>query len=189
MEISQAKTMLCKNAAFLGASGVVDTFSASLSMRFEESSFIINKQDMLFAVPNSDDFMLLQGKKDYRWKEASEHALIHQNIFKSVVWAKFACVCMPPFITAYGLEHASFEPKDIMGASFGNIFIYDTKQSDDWLERAPSEIIRHFSATNSNTMLLKGAGVCIYERSFTQLARKLITLENSAKFLAISKRF
>lgn len=188
MEILEAKKLLTKGAKILSNNKLISTFCGSISMKFENSSFFVNKQDIFFTLPNNDDFILLEGKKDYRWKEACEHALIYQNIFKSITGARVACVCMPTFLSAYGLEHASFEPKDILGQEFGNIFIYDTKDADDWLERAPSEIVRHFSSTGSNIILLKGAGVCAYERTFRELARKLIILENSAKLLTIAKK-
>lgn len=189
MEILEAKKLLTKGAKVLSNNKLISTFCGSISMRFENSSFFVNKQDIFFTLPNDDDFILLEGKKDYRWREACEHAPIYQNIFKSITTAKVACICMPTFLSAYGLEHASFEPKDILGSEFGNIFIYDTKDPDDWLERAPSEIVRHFISTGSCVMLLKGAGVCAYERTFGELARKLIILENSAKLLTIARKF
>lgn len=189
MEILEAKKLIVKGTKILSGNSLISTFCGSVAMRFDNSSFFVNKQNIFFTKPNDDDFILLEGKKDYRWKEACLHAPIYQNLFKNIPGAKVACLCMPAFLSAYGLEYASFEPKDILGHEFGNIFIYDTKDPDDWLERAPSEITRYFITSSSNIMLLKGVGVCAYERTFEELARKLIILENSAKLLTIARKF
>lgn len=190
MEINEVKSALKTLSITLFEHELISSFSASMSMRFDNDSFMINKHDIFFNTPTDNDFMLLRGKKDYIWKDATKDALIHQNIYKNISIAKFACYCAPPYISAYALEHSSFEPKDTLGKDeLGSLFVYDTKQSDNWSERAPSEIVRYFLQNNTNIVILRGGGVCVYERSMRAVVRTLSMLENSAKLIAISKNY
>lgn len=190
MELIQAKQSLIKLGSALSKEEIIKSFIGSVSMRFEHASFVINKNNIIFSAPKEDDFLLLDGKKDYRWKEASVDALVHQNIYKNIPTARYICACVPPYVSAYALEHSSFEPRDLWGEElFGNIFIYETKQNDDWSERAPSEILRYFTQTNSNVMIMKGCGICVYERTMDALLKTIFALENSAKLMSIAKSF
>ena len=97
---------------------------------------------------------------------------------------------MPPYLTAYSLEHASIEPRDYFGAmKFDNIFVYDPKQFDDWYERAPSEICRYMVDKKTNVIVIKGYGVYVYERTAYNLAKTVALLENSCKLLSYAYKF
>lgn len=190
MDTQTAKSMLLRASKELNNAGILSSFLGSISMRHEHANFFTNKADALFSQLSCDDFMLLGGKKDYRWKDACKDALIHQNIYKNITIAKFVCLCVPSYITSYSIEFSSFEPRDIVGKELfiNNLFIYDTKQSEDWLERAPSEIVRYFLQNNTNVVILKGAGICAYDRTLSGLLRTIFTLENSAKLLFFSQK-
>ena len=144
----------------------------------------------IFDGLSDDDLTLLFSKKDYRWNDASIDSDIHQNIYKNIGEAKYICYAMPPYLTAYSLEHASIEPRDYFGAmKFDNIFVYDPKQFDDWYERAPSEICRYMVDKKTNVIVIKGYGVYVYERTAYNLAKTVALLENSCKLLSYAYKF
>lgn len=187
MEINEAKSALSVLGRRLFSLGLVN-YGSSLSMRFDSDNFIVSKQNSLFE--SKDDYALLLGKKDYRWKEASKNALLHQNIYKNIISARFACYCSPAFICAYALGHTAFEPLDLNGAELvGSAFIYDTKQLDGWSERAPSEIVRYFIQNNTNFVVLKSGELCVYAKSASELLAVISTIEHSAKLLALKNSF
>lgn len=182
-EIKRVSTSMFKKNFF----GI---FHGSISARVEHNQFIINKKDTIFDEISSDDLILLRAKKDYRWNDASIDSDIHLNIYKNIGEAKYVCYAMPPYLTAYSIEHASFEPMDYFGyMKFNTIFTYDIKQFDDWYERAPFEICRYMIEKKTNVMLIRGYGVYVYERTAYSLAKTVALLENSCKLLNFSNTF
>ena len=187
MDINEAKSALSVLGRRLFSLGLIN-YGSSLSMRFDSDNFIVSKQDALFE--SEEDFLLLLGKKDYRWKEASKHALLHQNIYKNIISSRFVCYCSPAFICAYALGHTAFEPQDLTGAELvGSVFIYDIKQLEDWQDRAPSEIVRYFVQNNTNFVLLKSGELCVYAKSASEPLAHISTIEHSAKLLALKNIF
>lgn len=187
MDINEAKSTLSVLGRRLFTLGLIN-YGSSLSMRFDSDNFIISKQDALFE--SEEDFVLLLGKKDYRWKEASKNALLHQNIYKNIMSARFVCYCSPAFICAYALGHTAFEPQDLTGADLvGSAFIYDIKQAEGWSERAPSEIVRYFTQNNVNFIILKSGELCVYAKYAPELLASISAIEHSAKLLAIKNIF
>lgn len=164
-------------------------FHGSISARVEENQFVINKKDAIFDGLSSKDMMLLYSKKDYRWNEASIDSDIHKKIYQNISEAKYICYAMPPYLTAYSLNHDFIEPKDYFGfMKFGaKISIYDPRQFEDWYERAPHEIYRAMLQNDSNVLVIKGYGVYVYERTAHDLAKCVALLENSSKLLHISQ--
>jgi len=93
---------------------------------------------------------------------------------------------MPPYATAYSLNHDVIIPKDYYGATIlKNIFVYDPKGFDDWEERALDEISDFFQNNNSHLLLIKGFGLISYDRDLTEMVKKVAILENSCRLLTI----
>ncbi len=163
-------------------------FHGSISARVEQNRFIINKKDAIFDRLKDDSFIELYSKKDYRWNDASIDADIHANIYKNISEAKYITYTMPPFVTAYSLDHDIIVPKDYFGyINFKEVRIYDPKQFDNWYERAEFEIYNHMKKNKTNMMVIKGFGIYTYARDMNQIAKSIAILENSCKILKHTK--
>ncbi len=159
-------------------------FHGSISARIKQDKMIINTKNAIFDRLQDSYLMELCSKKDYRWNEASLDADIHFNIYKNINEAKFICSTMPPFITAYTLNHEYIEPKDYFGyARFGKMQIYEAGNFDDWYERADVEIPKYLKENDINTMVIRGYGVYCYDRDIYELAKSVAILENSCRIL------
>lgn len=168
----------------------IGIFHGSISAKIEHNRFFINKKDTIFDDIKPNDFIELRSKKDYRWNEASLDSLIHLSIYTNINEAKYIFYAMPPFTTAYSLDHKIIAPKDYFGAKIlGKIPVYDPKQFDDWYERADVEIYRYLKKTNSEIIVIKGYGIYAYDRDIFQLAKKIAILENSSKLLYYSDEY
>jgi L-fuculose-phosphate aldolase len=94
---------------------------------------------------------------------------------------------MPPYATAYSLKHGKVLPQDYYGQQIlGEIIVFDPKNFDDWLERAPYEIPQFFEKHDTHLLLIKGFGLIAYDRDITEMAKKIAILENSCRLLALS---
>lgn len=165
-------------------------FHGSISARIEHNQFIINKRRAIFNKLLETDLVILNSKKDYRWKDASGDSDIHLNIYKNIPAAKFICYVMPPYLTAYSLEHVSLIPKDYFTKiRFDSLFIHDIRDFDDWEERAPFEIYRYMLKNKTNVVIVRGLGLFVYERTSYDLAKTVALLENSCKLLQLSYKF
>ncbi len=168
----------------------IGIFHGSLSAKIEQNKFFINKKDTIFDDVKDDTFIELHSRKDYRWNEASLDADIHLHIYQNINEAKYICYAMPPFTTAYSLDHDIIVPKDYFGSmKFSSIEIYDPKQFEDWYERADIEIYRYMMEKKTNLIVIKGYGIYIYDRDMLQLAKTIALLENSCKLLYYSHEF
>ena len=162
-------------------------YHGSLSAKTDTSRFIINTKEAVFDDIDENNLIELYFKKDYRWKQASIDADIHQNIYSHISEAKFACFSMPQFTTAYSLEHNMIIPKDYFGyTEIGSIEIVDPKQFEDWYDRAQSEIVLYFQTKKTNIMVIRGYGVYAYSRDMHEMAKKLAILEKSCRLLMLS---
>jgi L-fuculose-phosphate aldolase len=93
---------------------------------------------------------------------------------------------MPPFTTAYSLEHNIITPKDYFGhKEFNSIEIVDPKQFEDWYDRAQSEIAYYFQTNKTDIMIIRGYGVYAFNRDLHEMARKLAILEKSCRLLML----
>jgi len=163
-------------------------FHGSISAKVAVNAFIINKKEVILDEVNKDDFIELvcNIKKDYRWKDASLDAEIHEKIYRTLPQAKYISYTMPPYATAYSLNHDVIVPKDYYGTKIlKNIFVYDPKGFDDWEERALDEISDFFQNNNSHLLLIKGFGLISYDRDLTEMVKKVAILENSCRLLTI----
>ncbi len=163
-------------------------YHGSISARIGPSTFIINSADTILDEVTEESLVKLDcQKRDYRWSLATEDAHIHEMIYKSIPNAKYVSYTMPPYATAFSLKHGKVSPQDYYGKKvLGDVLVYDPKQIDDWMDRAPYEIQQFFMKHDSHLLLIKGFGVICYDRDITEMAKKLSILENSCKLLALS---
>ena len=164
-------------------------YHGALSAKTESNRFIINTNEAIFDDIKSENLLELYFAKDYRWNDASTDASIHKGIYKLISDAKFVTFSMPPFTTAYSLEHNLIAPKDFFGhQELGQITIYDPKHFDDWYDRAASEIPQYFLSHKTNIMVIRGYGVYAYNRNLHEMAKQLAILEKSCRLLMLEKR-
>lgn len=163
-------------------------YHGSISARISASGFIINSKDTILDEITEDSLVKLDcQKRDYRWSMANPDVHIHENIYEHIPSAKYICYTMPPYATAYSLKHGKVSPQDYYGKkNLGEIIVYDPKNMDDWLERAPHEIPNFFQKYDSHLLLIKGFGLISYDRDITEMAKKISILENSCRLLALS---
>ncbi|MCK9491051.1 MAG: class II aldolase and adducin N-terminal domain-containing protein [Sulfurimonas sp.] len=161
-------------------------YHGSISAKTETNRFLINTKDAVFDALNEDSMIELYFKKDYRWNQASIDSKIHFSIYSQISDAKFVSFTMPPFTTAYSLEHSIIKPKDYFGfKELGSIEIVDPKQFEDWYERAQSEIAYYFQTKKTNIMVIRGYGVYSFNRDLHEMAKKLAVLERSCRLLML----
>ncbi|MSN96274.1 hypothetical protein F1B92_03540 [Campylobacter sp. FMV-PI01] len=168
--------------------GFFGVFHGSISTKIGINKFLINKKNAVFDKLTRNDMILLYDKKDYRWNEASIDSDIHLNIYKNFFDAKFIAFAMPPNTVSYSLSHDFIIPKDYFGyEKFKKIKIYDPKNFDDWYERAPSEICKNLLNSKTNFLIIRGYGVVIYARTFSNLAKDIALIDNSCKILQLNQ--
>jgi len=163
-------------------------YHGSISARISASEFIINSKDTILDEVTEESLVRLDcQKRDYRWSMANSDVHIHEHIYETIPNAKYVCYTMPPYATAYSLKHGKVSPQDYHGKKvLGDIIIYDPKNIDDWLERAPYEIPQFFQKHDTHLLLIKGFGLISYDRDITEMAKKVAILENSCRLLALS---
>ncbi len=163
-------------------------YHGSISARISASGFIINSKDTILDEITEESLVKLDcQKRDYRWSMANPDVHIHENIYEHIPSAKYISYTMPPYATAYSLKHGKVSPLDYYGKKIlGEIIVYDPKNMDDWLERAPYEIPHFFQKHDSHLLLIKGFGLISYDRDITEMAKKISILENSCRLLALS---
>lgn len=163
-------------------------YHGSISARISSSGFIINSKDTILDEVTEDSLVKLDcHKRDYRWSMANSDVHIHEQIYETIPNAKYVCYTMPPYATAYSLKHGKVSPQDYYGKQIlGEIIVYDPKNMDDWIERAPYEIRKFFQKHETHLLLIKGFGLISYDRDITEMAKKISILENSCRLLALS---
>jgi len=163
-------------------------YHGSISARVSNSSFIINTKDTILDEVHEDSLVRLDcHKRDYRWSLANSDVHIHEHIYENIPNAKYVSYTMPPYTTAYSLKHGKVSPADFYGKTvLGEIVVYDPKNIEDWLERAPYEIPLFFKNNDTHLLLIKGFGLISYDRDITEMAKKISILENSCRLLALS---
>jgi len=163
-------------------------YHGSISARISNSEFIINSKDTILDEVTEESLVKLDcQKRDYRWSMANDDVHIHENIYETIPNAKYISYTMPPYATAYSLKHGKVLPQDYFGKKIlGEVIVYDPKNFDDWLERAPFEIPQFFQKHDTHLLLIKGFGLISYDRDITEMAKKISILENSCRLLALS---
>lgn len=163
-------------------------YHGSISARVNQSEFIINSKDTILNEITEASLVKLDcQKRDYRWNLANPDVHIHEHMYEKIPNAKYICYTMPPYATAYSLKHGKVSPADFYGKQIiGEVIVYDPKNIDDWLERAPHEIPQFFQKHDTHLLLIKGFGLISYDRNITEMAKKISILENSCRLLALS---
>lgn len=176
---SVSLSMFRKN--FLGV------YHGSISVRTSPSAFLINKKEAIFDEINQNSMIQLDvEKRDYRWNISSMDSAIHEQIYQEMPQAKYICYTMPPYATAYALNHAKLSPRDYFGdLKIGEIPVYDPGHFHDWYDRAPYEVSGFFKEGQCHMMLIKGFGLFTYDRDIIGMAKKIALLENSARLLML----
>lgn len=161
-------------------------YHGSISAKTESNRFIINTKEAIFDALDDNSLIELYYKKDYRWNQASIDSNIHHSIYSQISDAKFICFSMPPFTTAYSLDHNIVTPKDYFGyTELGSIEIVDPRNFDDWYERASSEIAYYFQSKRTDIMVIRGYGVYTFNRDIHEMAKKIAILEKSCRLLLL----
>jgi len=164
-------------------------FHGSISAKVDITAFIINRKETILDKVNEGQFIKLtcEAKKDYRWKDASVDANIHQAIYASLPSAKYISYSMPPYTTAYSLDHSLVVPQDYYGQTIlKEVPVYDPKNFNDWEARAPQEISDFFINNKTHLLLIKGFGLISYDRNLTEMVKKVAILENSCRLMTIN---
>jgi len=164
-------------------------FHGSISAKVSINAFIINRKETILDTVNEEQFIKLtcESKQDYRWKDASIDAHIHQSIYANIANAKYISYTMPPYTTAYSLDHSLVVPQDYYGQTIlKEIPVYDPKNFNDWEERAPQEISDFFKKNRTHLLLIKGFGLISYDRDLSEMVKKVSILENSCKLMTIN---
>ncbi|HEY9202901.1 class II aldolase and adducin N-terminal domain-containing protein [Sulfurimonas sp.] len=161
-------------------------YHGSISAKTESNRFLINTKEAIFDALDNSSLIELYYKKDYRWNQASIDSNIHHSIYSQISDAKFICFSMPPFTTAYSLDHNIITPKDYFGyKELGSIDIVDPRSFDDWYERASSEIAYYFQSKKTDIMVIRGYGVYTFNRDIHEMAKKIAILEKSCRLLLL----
>ena len=161
-------------------------YHGSISAKTASNRFMINTKEAIFDAIDESSLIELYFKKDYRWNQASIDANIHHGIYSQISDAKFICFSMPPFTTAYSLDHNIITPKDYFGyKEIGSIEIVNPRSFDDWYERASSEIAYYFQSKKTDIMVIRGYGVYTFNRDIHEMAKKIAILEKSCRLLLL----
>lgn len=180
------KTKLSTLALSMFRKDFFGIYHGSISAKTESNRFLINTKEAVFDALSDSSLVELYFKKDYRWNQASIDSKIHFSIYSQISEAKFIFFTMPPFTTAYSLEHTKIIPKDYFGfKELGSIEVFDPKQFEDWYDRAQSEIAYYFQTKKTNMMVIRGYGVYSFNRDLHEMAKKLAILERSCRLLML----
>ncbi|NPA59285.1 MAG: hypothetical protein GXO30_02300 [Epsilonproteobacteria bacterium] len=181
-------TKLSKLSLSMYRKDFLGIYHGSISAKTESNRFIINTKEAIFDSLDEKSFIELHFKKDYRWNQASLDSNIHLAIYSQFSDAKFVSFTMPPFITAYSLDHNMITPNDYFGhQEFNTIEIFDPKEFENWYDRAQSEITHHFQTNKTDIIIIRGYGVYSFNRDVHEIVRKLAILENSCKLLLLRR--
>jgi len=166
-------------------------YHGSLSSKQDHDSFIINSKEAIFdEISKNQLCQLKMNTYDYSWKLASIEADIHNSIYTQIHEAKYIACGMPPYTTAYALEHDTIEFKDFFGKTlFGKIKVYDPKDFETWYDRNQLEITKFLKQSKSHIMVIRGVGVYVYDRDINELIKRVAILENSCRILALKSNF
>ena len=93
---------------------------------------------------------------------------------------------MPPFTTAYSINHTIIIPTDYRGKKeLGSIEIYTPKEFEEWNITAPDEIVNYFKNNDTNILVIKGYGIYSFNRDIFDMIKKISILEKSVKLLML----
>jgi len=166
-------------------------YHGSISKKINHEYFVINTKDAIFDELSNETLCQLSiNTEDYSWKLASIEAHIHKNIYKQIHEAKYIACGMPPYTTAYSLDHDQILFEDYFGKTiFKELFVHNPDRFDNWYERNFFEIPTLLKFAQNNLIVIKGIGVYVYDRDINELVKKVAILENSCRLLALKSQF
>lgn len=166
-------------------------YHGAISKKIDHNSFVINKKEAIFdEIDTSSLCQLSMNTYDYSWKLASMEANIHNSIYNQIHEAKYIAFGMPPYTSAYSLDHDHIEFVDYFGKMvFGKLNVYDPGDFETWYDRNALEITRELKNSKNNIMIIRGIGVYVYDRDMTELVKKVAILENGSRQLALRSQF
>ena len=166
-------------------------YHGSISSKIDNDSFVINTEDAIFDdIDSSHLCHLKMNNYDYSWKIASIEVNIHNAIYTQIHEAKYIACGMPPYTSAYALEHDEIIFEDYFGKTiFGKIPIHDPGDFDNWYDRNSLEIPTLLKLAKHHILIIKGVGVYVYDRDMNELVKKVAILENSCRLLALKLNF
>jgi L-fuculose-phosphate aldolase len=166
-------------------------YHGAISKKVDHNRFIINKKDAIFDEIDANSLTQLRMNiHDFSWDQASMEAIIHSSIYTQIHEAKFIAFGMPPYTTAFSLEHDKIVCEDYFGKTiFGEITIHDPGDFTNWYERNHIEITELLKLSKNNLIVLKGIGVYVFDRDMNDLVKKVAILENSCRLLALKSQF
>ena len=166
-------------------------YHGSISSKVDHNSFIINTKEAIFdEIDESSLCQLNMNSYDYSWKMASLEADIHNSIYNQIHEAKYIACGMPPYTTAYALEHDVIKFEDYFGKTiFGEIKVYDAGDFETWYNRNQLEITKFLKEADNHIMIIRGVGVYVYDRDMNELVKRVAILENGCRLLGIKSNF
>jgi len=166
-------------------------YHGSISSKIDHNTFVINNRNAIFDEINNNSLCeLTMNQDDYSRNLASIESDVHNEIYNQIHEAKFIACGMPPYTTAYTLNHNKIEFEDYFGKEvLGDIYVYDPGDFSTWYDRNTLEITRYFKTTQSHIMVIRGIGVYVYDRDINEMIKKIAILENSCRLLGLKKRF
>ncbi len=166
-------------------------YHGSISKKVDHNGFIINKKEAIFdEIDEKALCQLSMHVHDYSWNLASIEAHIHNAIYHQIHEAKYIACGMPPYATAYALEHDSIVFEDYFGKIlFGEIPVHDPGDFSTWYDRNDIEVPELLKKANNHVLMIRGVGVYVYDRDMNDLVKKVAILENSCRLLALKYNF
>ncbi len=166
-------------------------YHGSISKKLDHNNFVINKKEAIFDEINEKTLCKLSMTiHDYSWNLASIDALIHSSIYTQIHEAKYIAFGMPPYTSAYSLEHDEVVFDDYFGkVTFGKLPIYDPGDFLSWYDRNFKEVPKAIKESPSNLIVVRGVGVYVYDRDMNDIVKKVAILENSCRLHALKSQF
>ena len=166
-------------------------YHGSISKKVDHNNFIINKKEAIFdEIKENALCQLSMNNYDYSWKLASIEADVHNSIYGQIHEAKYIACGMPPYASAYSLEHDEIVFEDYFGKTiFGRLKVFDPGDFNTWYNRNALEITRELMQAKNNIIIIKGIGVYVCDRDMNDLIKKVAILENSCRLLALKSQF
>lgn len=141
--------------------------NGSISTRFEDDSFIINK-NTIYSEENSY-FTKLLLNENYKYNDANKYAKIHSLIYNSFAQAKvIAVVCSKDILKICN----NFE----LDCNIEKMYVLD----EDILKDA-NKFIKHLANSKLNSVLIKNVGLIVFARDFNGLFAKIFDIDLMAK--------
>jgi L-fuculose-phosphate aldolase len=161
----------------------------SISIKKSVDTFIINKKNAIFNNIDSKSLMSLNISQHTLWGKASITTPVHSAIYEHITSAKFITCLYPVNTIVYSLQNTHIRPIDYLGAiHYKEIPIYDPKNIFDWDKRAPSEIISFMKKNSLTAMVIKGVGICAYNRDINELIKEVSIIDTSCKILLLNQK-